>query len=46
VVDVISMNKFAFNGNIYDSLSAISTEVTGYKTSGYDFFGFSDKKSA
>lgn len=44
VVDVISMNKFAFNGNIYDSLSAISSEVTGYKTSGYDFFGFGGKK--
>lgn len=40
VVDVISINKFAFNGNIYDTLSAISFEVTGYKTSGYDFFDF------
>lgn len=43
VVDVISMNKFAFNGKVYDALSTISTEVTGYKTSGYDFFGFSGK---
>jgi hypothetical protein len=40
VVDVISTNKFAFNGNVYDTLSAISSELTGYKNSGYDFFGF------
>ncbi|MBN1325160.1 MAG: DUF2924 domain-containing protein [Alphaproteobacteria bacterium] len=40
MVDVISTNKFAFNGKVYDTLSAISSELTGYKNSGYDFFGF------
>lgn len=40
VVDVISTNKFAFNGKVYDTLSAISSELSGYKNSGYDFFGF------
>lgn len=43
LVTVTSPDKFTYNGQTYNSLSAIAMLICGHKVSGYDFFGFNNK---
>ena len=44
VVQVNRPDEFAYAGKVYKTLSAVATEICGHKVSGYDFFGFNNKK--
>lgn len=44
VVTVIAPDQFEYSGTMYKTLSAIATLICGHKVSGYDFFGFNNKK--
>lgn len=45
LVTVTAPDKFAYNGCMYKTLSTIATEICGHKVSGYDFFGFINKRT-
>lgn len=43
-VKVLSPKEYMFNDNIYKTISAVATAICKKKVSGYDFFGFNNKK--
>lgn len=45
IVKVLSDNKFSYNQKIYNSLTAIATDITGTKWNGYTFFKLKKRTS-
>ena len=45
IIDTLAHDAFRYNGATYKSLSAVAMVITGHKVSGYDFFGFYNKRS-
>jgi hypothetical protein len=45
-VTAISDGGFKYNDKTYATMSAIATEITGHKVSGYEFFRFRTKNKS
>lgn len=44
VIETLGDDSFRYNGTTYKTLSAVAMAITGHKVSGYDFFGFNNKR--